>query len=454
MQKCDILLTYEIRNREIENICLLKYELERRGYSVGLCMQYDTFFKVPEPVEAEVVVIPGYYRPRAIFYTSSHLLKTKKIVNLRWEQVATNEEEADSQTLCSIKSWGFDAVHLAWGKHAVDKMVKEWGVPLQNVKLVGHIGLDYLRGKLRNYFMDKESILKKYNIPINKRINLFISSLVFGSYPAYVMDNSTTNNDSTFNNKRIEETKETQRILLSWFENILEENLEDIIIYRPHPEERNSILLKQLATKQPRFFVIGEESVKQWILISDKIYTWISTSIAEVYSAGKGCSILRPVKIAYENDMCIYDGASFISNYEAFKDDFKQKSQIFNLKEEIIKKHYYIDKNKYSFELACDVIEDVYKNEKYLLKKPLDNPFKGFFNKEKIGNYIKRIIANSKICNLIYNKNMFPDSKFRYFLDDVIYVREKLKKNYVTNQEIKEILKKIDICLRERDSYI
>ena len=450
MKKYDILITYEIKNREIENICLLKYELERRGYSVGICMQYDTFFEVPEPIDAEVIIIPAYYRPRAVFYTSSHLVKTKKIINLRWEQVAPNEVENDIKALCSIKKWGYNAVHIAWGMHAVNKMVKEWGVPRENVKLVGHISLDFLRGKLTNYYENKDFILKKYHIPNNKQINLFISSLVFGSAPKYVIVNSTGNKDPEFMNKKVQESIETQKRLLAWFEKALEENHEDIIIYRPHPEEKNNSLLRQLVAKQPRFFVIGEESVKQWILISDKIFTWLSTSVAEVFSAGKGCSILRPVTIAYENDMCIYNGAYFITDYKEFNEIFKQKNQTFDLKKEIIKEHYYINENHYSYELVCDVIEEVFKNDKYLLEFPLDNPFKGFFNKERIKNWIKKFIANSQICNKIYNKNLFSNSKFRYFLDDVIYVREKIKKNHVSNEEIKNIIKKIDIALNPK----
>ena len=31
MQKVDVLFLHETRVRELENICLLKYELERRG---------------------------------------------------------------------------------------------------------------------------------------------------------------------------------------------------------------------------------------------------------------------------------------------------------------------------------------------------------------------------------------------------------------------------------------
>ena len=71
----------------------------------------------------------------------------------------------------------------------------------------------------------------------------------------------------------------------------------------------------------------------------------------------------------------------------------------------------------------------------------------GLINKERIKNAIKRAVSKSKICNIIYSKNYFPNSKFRYLLDDVIYVREKFKKNYVSEQEIEDIMEKINNVL-------
>lgn len=448
MKKYDILLTYEIKNREIENLCLIKQELEKRGYSVGIRMQYEAFFKVPEPVEAEVIVIPAYYRPRAKFYTATHMPVTKKIVNLRWEQVGTNEEDNNHSpdVLWAIKKWGYDAVHIAWGKHAEDKMVNDWGVPSDHVKCTGHITLDFLRGKLRNYFDSRDELFGRYGIPLDKRVHLFISSLAIGSLPMYVVQNGEYNDHDTI----VRETRETQKIILDWFEKILLENRDDIIIYRPHPEEKNSNELKKLAEKQPRFLIISDESIKQWILTCDRIYTWVSTSIAEVFMAGKGCSILRPVPVSEKNDIHIYKNASFITTFEAFRETFYTKEQPFDASEDILRENYYINEKKYSYEMVCDVIEEVYKNDKFLLKKPLVNPFNGFFNKERIKNVIKQIIAKSKICNSIYNKNYFSGSHFRYLLDDVIYVREKFKKNNVSDQEIENIIKKIDMCLNEK----
>ena len=447
MEKYDVLLTYETKNREIENLCLVKRELERRGYSVGLKMQYSTYFETPDPIDAKIIVIPAYYRPRAKFYASSHLNTTKKIFDLRWEQVFNNQQEENPHTLSSIKEWGRDAVHIAWGKRPYERMINEWGVPEQNVKLTGHMTLDFLRGKLRNYFDDKKTVFEKYGLPMDKRVNLFISSLSFVTMHSHVVVNSASNGNVDTMMKLVEVAKATQKEILDWFERILEENPDDIIIYRPHPEEKSSELLKKLSEKQSRFYVISEESVKQWILISDKIYSWISTSTAEVYAAGKGCSILRPVEVPHENDMRLYSGAASLTNYEDFKAEFNKTDQDFAISKDMIEQYYYIDPEKYSYELVCDAIEEVLKDDKYLLDKELPNPFKGFINKERVGNFIKRRLAKSKLMNSICEKDRFKGSKFRYLLDDVIYVRNKLNKNYTSDEEIERIIKKIDSAL-------
>ena len=443
MKDYDILIAYEIKNREIENVSLLKRELENRGYSVGICMQYSTFFKTPKPLKADVMVVPAYYRERAMFYSSSHLVETKKIVNLRWEQVFNNFDDNNSDILAAIKPWGYDVVHLAWGERPYERLINEWHVPEQNVKLTGQISLDFLRGNLRNYYLDRTSLMAKYNIPKEKRVNLFISSLSLATMHAKVLDFSGADLS-----EQVEIEKKTQSVILEWFERILSENDNDVIVYRPHPEEKSSELLKALEKNQPGFYVIGEESIKQWVLASDRIYNWASTSIAEVYAAGKGCTMLRPVELPFDNEMSVFNNAKFVTTFEEFKKAFNEDKQSFDVDIEQIKKYYYIDDKKYSFELVADVIEEVYKSDKYPLKKPMQNAFKGgLFNIEYDKNLIKRFVAKSRVFNSIYEKKMFPNSKLKYYLDDIMYTKRKLEENYVSEEEINEIIKKIDLAL-------
>ena len=46
-------------------------------------------------------------------------------------------------------------------------------------------------------------------------------------------------------------------------------------------------------------------------MAADSISIWMSTSIAEVYMAGKSCLILRPVPIEHEYDPVIYKGGQY-----------------------------------------------------------------------------------------------------------------------------------------------
>ena len=450
MEKCDVLLTYEIKNREIENLCLIKRELERRGYNVKMCMQYDTYFNVPEPIEAKVIVIPAYYRDRARFYTSSHLVSTKKIVNMRWEQVVSNAVNAKADSLYAIKEWGQGAVHISWGQDSFNTMVKEWGVPEDHVKICGHVTLDYMRRDLVKYYYSREELFKKYRLPANEKVHLFISSFSLSGMHKRVIKHTHTKKYSYLTEQYNKAAAASQKEILKWFEDILNETADDVIVYRPHPEEKNNALLLDLQKKQPdRFFVIGDETIKQWILACDRLYTWASTSIAEVFASGKGCAVLRPVEVPRDNEMTIYNNASTIKTYADFKKEFlADGKQSFPIEESIIRSYYDIDENKYSFERVCDVIEDVLRNDKYTLDQPLSNPFgKSPFNKYKVENFIKRKLAKSKAMEKVYKKDMFPNSKFRENLDDVFYVKNKLKNNHVTDEEIDAIVARIDKAL-------
>lgn len=449
IEKCDILITYEIRNREIENLCLIKRELERRGYKVLFRMQYGTFFDTEKPVDAKVVVIPAYYRERAKFYAASHTPQVNKLVNLQWEQVFSTTNEDNPDFLGSIKPWGRSAVHFSWGNQMHERLMKQWGVKEDHAPVIGHVALDFLRGPLRNYYMSREELFMKYNIPSNKKVHLFISSLSFVGGDKHVIKMSGNKNELHTAELLADISINTRKALMDWFEKALSESEDDIIIYRPHPEETNCTELNELASRVKNFYVISQESVKQWVLACDMIYNWMSTSVAEVYAAGKGCALLRPVEIPYELEFRLFIGAPFITTYEDFYTEFRKSEQSMPIPEETISNYYKIDKDKYSYKLACDMIEKVLKDDSYNLEEPLTNPFRkgGIFNKHRVGNFIKRCVASSSLMNKIHNGNAFKNTTFRELLDNVYYVKEKFERNYVPDEEINQIVSRIDAAL-------
>ncbi|MEG2083569.1 MAG: hypothetical protein RRY38_03095, partial [Oscillospiraceae bacterium] len=103
---------------------------------------------------------------------------------------------------------------------------------------------------------------------------------------------------------------------LDWFDRLLCERDDIELIYRLHPSEWNSPLLDDLCAKHPRFRVISDYSIKQWVKTCETLITWMSTSIAEIYFAGKSCIILRPEPLFDDYDPVNYEGCAAVDSFD------------------------------------------------------------------------------------------------------------------------------------------
>ena len=112
----DFLILYEHKARELENICLLKIELENRGYSVEILNIHEIkrlrylFWKKPK-----VLITFALYDDQDFYgHVNSIVGNINKVVNLQWEQVLS--EKAIENGLYNPKGKAALAVHLSWGK--------------------------------------------------------------------------------------------------------------------------------------------------------------------------------------------------------------------------------------------------------------------------------------------------------------------------------------------------
>ena len=81
--------------------------------------------------------------------------------------------------------------------------------------------------------------------------------------------------------------------------------------------EANNEEIKRLARDYPNNFkVISELNIKQWILVSDIVTTWFSTSAGEVYATEKPLVVIRPLPFPHEYDVPFYYDAHCVSIYE------------------------------------------------------------------------------------------------------------------------------------------
>ena len=211
--------------------------------------------------------------------------------------------------------------------------------------------------------MSKEELFKQYNLPLNKKVNLFLSSFGYTCLTSQLREllYKSVGKDRVDTFEKI--SIESQKSILEWIERYLKENPNEIFIYRPHPVESGSKLLSEVNERNPNMYVIGEHSVKQWIKTCDTIFNWFSTSMAEAYYADKQTYVLRPVEIPFKNDVAIMRDCKFITTYEDFSAAAQGATE--NVASTDAIKAYYDVTDIPAYVRTADFLEELLKTNKY-----------------------------------------------------------------------------------------
>lgn len=437
----DILFTYQHKPREIETLCLLKLEMERRGFSVEfLCTfvpnRINSFYK-----KAKLTVSSAMYNNDVLWFFVYDIIGfTKKIIDLQWEQVLSNFDENNPNCFHNPKDYAKEVVHLCWGTEP-QKRIVNGGVSIENAMITGAVHLDFLLKEFNSYFLSKFDLAEIYNIDYQAEWCLFISS--------FTMHNMTEEEFSQIVSSYGEEAIEMKRIsilsklhLLSWFEKALIEYPETIFIYRPHPDETNDESLLQMAKKHFNFKIIPDLSVKQWIKCSERIYTWYSTAATDVAIAHQGFDILRPIEIPLPYDVSIYKNAKFIIDEESFLKSFQTKLQQNPLDSDLLHRYYKNDDYYPAYMRVADILEHSLTSTDLDLKKhPTEISVNFELLKKTIRKTIKDLLLNWMGKHAIkipfYEKSMANSIAFNERLN------RDLPKNFATKYEIETICSKL-----------
>lgn len=358
----DFLILYEHIVREYESITLLKAELEKRGYSAEIMQLLDTkklkYFTWKKP---KVLVASAMYDDKTVnSFVYNNVGVCNKVVNLHWEQVLSEEQENSPFFNCGGAA--AYATHTCWGRRRQERLIK-YGVPAENTAITGPVQMDFLRPQFKGYYKDRDRLCRQFGLDSGKKLALYISSFS----TAYMSDREISElNDLAgvgFDNFRITSRK-TMNTTLDWVDRFLSSPRgEDVeFIYRMHPSEWDSPILEEMAAKHGNFRLISDYSVKRWIEACDVIFTWMSTSIAEIYFAGKSCYVLRPYPVEWEYDPVIYKDCRHIDNYGDFVRSFSEKDPPFPVDKALMDYHYDFTDTP-SYIRMADVLERVLKED-------------------------------------------------------------------------------------------
>jgi len=358
----DFLIFYEHVNREIENDTLLKYELERRGYSCEI-MHFSGpgIYKAHKRKNrAKVVVTPWLRYNSNVLKYIQYAKKPYKLVNLQWEQVYS--KRGIECGLVATHGEAKKAYHTCWGENSRARL-EAMGVPKENLKIVGAMQQDYGRPKFNDYYSSREKIAEEYKLRNDKPWILFVSSFAYATFPEDALKAMAEKyGDGIFGTAKLH--RESQSLFLDWVEEFLQTS-DSEFIYRPHPSERLAKRLVELSEKYTHFHVISERSVKQWAKVSDRVNLWISTSNAEIASLGIDYSIIRPISVPEEQEVESMRDEIFVESKEEF---ISLNTNIAEPSIESVRErqqkltHFYdYDENRAAYERVADYLEEVYK---------------------------------------------------------------------------------------------
>lgn len=427
MIELDFLFIYEHKVRELEALCLFKYELDKRGYKTKIVYVDDAenaCCDVPK-YHAKVLCVMACYDNYTLFWHTKEFVKFDKVIDLQWENIVYPGDEEREDAHRNYWDVGKEVVHLSWGPLNVQRLINIAHVDERKVKMVGHAGMDYLREPLIRYYDDRKTFFPQYDIDLNSKVILFASPY-YGDRlsPEYQIGMV-----ESFGPKWPEYydfMRKSQNIVLEWFEEYCEGHKNSIVVFRPHPGHPCYAAL-ELEKRCPNFRVIGEKSVKQWIAVCDKVYTGNSTVVIEAFFANKDCQLLFPLSIPEDFELELIAKSKKITSKNELLLSIDNNENEFPTPENVIRDIYYIDDDKYAFQLFADMAEEVWKDPYYNLSSKWLKAYKEYTKLEWM---IKKIIG-CKGMNTLYHR-MLDNQKLQWrWLENQRKLREKNKLHHM-----------------------
>lgn len=428
----DFVFVYEVKNRELQGIALIGYELLKRGYSVAYVNTWHELDRVNnKKYKAKVAVLFEAYNTAVTDFALSFIDSCDNMINMQWEQIL-NDNCLAPGSIYVLNGKANDAYHLSWGIKNKNHLTVYCGLPQEHVKMVGHVGLDFVRDELDGYYKERRELLAEYDISPEKKVILFLSSFPSLDY----MSENAKKNMPFYNLKR-----KSQAEIIGWMKKYSSQQEGVVFVYRPHPTEQISTELKDLCGDSIR--IIKEYSVQQWVKISDCILNWLSTSLADVYASKCSCLILRPYEMIKKHEYYCFETADKVESYDEFEKQMKSIHS-FPIEKDIFEQYYYFDEKEPAYKKIVNEFEKIYRLDTRL---PVDY----FPVKKKTG---IRAVRNLRLLYGYYNvklKYMMGKEELKDSYNEIRYHRSMDKQNNVSEKQIIQLMNKIGKVLKRNE---
>lgn len=427
----DFLFLYEHKVRELENLCLMKYELDRRGYKTKIAYIDDAENALADvPIyHAKIVCTMACYDNYTLFWHTKRFVKFEKVIDLQWENIVYAKDEQREDAYKNFGGIGKDVVHVSWGEQNVKRLLNAAHLDKKKVKLTGHVGMDFLRAPLNRYYLSKEELFTKYNIPMDKRVILFASPY----YGDCLTEEYIAGMCKAFGEDWPDYYKfmcASQKIVLEWFEKICLESPDIVVIFRPHPGHP-SMMANEVAARCDNFRIISEESVKQWIVTCDKVYTGNSSVVVEAFFAKKMCQLLFPLPTTPGFELQLITDSKKILTYDEFFESVFAEQEAFPTPEKSIEAIYLIDWEMPNYVKFANMAEEVLQDDYYRLTKRQLRDYKEYSGTECL---IRMLIGIKPLYS--FYLSLLRNQKLKWsFLEHQRKIREETKRRIIETEK-------------------
>ena len=421
----DFLFVYEVRNRELDFICLLGAYLEKQGYKIGYINTWDSIYHWTPEYRAKVIVVPACYMDETYaFFTGQQAPAFDKVVDMQWEQVLINmATHGKVQTGWDFRGEALKIRHVCWGENNREYLKERFGFREDQMRVCGYLPLDFYRSEFREATMTREALFARYGLDPAKKTVLFISSFSDAGKPDTEVALIEGDPQDVRDHVRLQE--ESQEKILAWFEQLAREDEDIQIVYRPHPAEAAKPEFFASAKDIENLHVITGESIRNWIMNCDILCNWQSTSMIELYASGKKTLLLRPVEIPFKLAMPIFVEGRYRAahTYEELKEQIYSADSEFPIEKDLLLSFYSITD------------EPAYERTGKFLIDTLHDPD---YHSRDIGGHLS---WKGRILNRVRNKAGLAKAALGGKQDDrAVYFEQKMRQNRVSNRELREKL--------------
>lgn len=452
MKKYDFILVYEHKVRELECLCFLKLELEKKGYTVLIkCIHENEIYytigrKCKPRYHAKVLGVFACYDNHTVRLCVRNCISFEKIVDLQWEQMIAKKQEQEG-SLRNFKEIGKEAVHISWGEANRERLLHQANISEKNIFLCGNMSLDFLDKRFVEFYKSKKEICSEYGFPPDSKI-----CILFANYRGADFDENRLDDlERRFGKTRVEVQKlgkKTQMTVLDWIKKAAEEFPNYIFIYRPHPGE-NTNWVKKYIESFLNIYIISDYSSKQWIHIADFMFSWHSTVVVEAMLCNKICYSLEPYGYVDEEDNTIFENIKGIKEYGTFFNVLNGREYDCGINIEKVENIFGVRDGVLNTVRVAQAFVKVYENKEYDISKSnnIDEIYTTSYGS------IKEYVWANRIINKIYwsilgllSKSERRRSNDRSVLD--FYNRTKtMELECSSEKEIRNIVEKIKKCL-------